>query len=81
MGSVFDITPTILTLSGIPVGADMKGKVLENVLEQNFLRQYPVRTCKTHDTKEWLSARSKQFHDSRAPEERLEQLRLLGYIE
>ncbi|HWP93819.1 MAG TPA: alkaline phosphatase family protein [Thermodesulfobacteriota bacterium] len=81
VGSIYDITPTILTLKGIPVGSDMKGKVLKNILDGRFLEKYPVKTVKTHDTNDWLSNRPRQVEDASAQEERMEQLRSLGYIQ
>jgi hypothetical protein len=83
LGSILDITPTLLALSGIPLGLDMDGHVLDAVLAPlaGTVRSAPVTS---HDSKEWLVA-----HSGQAPRpdatgdtqtERLEQLRALGYI-
>lgn len=78
IGHLRDLTPTILALLGLPVGADMEGRVLTEILDRDpeSLEQVP-----THDDEEWLTERAEL--DSTALEsspERLEQLRALGYI-
>ena len=35
--SIADITPTILALMGLPVGRDMAGRVLEEIINPEFL--------------------------------------------
>ena len=78
-GSIFDITPTLLALSGVPVGADMKGRVLTEWLADGVSRAGSVPS---HDTPEWLTARTELDPSSRESDvERLEQLRVLGYID
>jgi predicted AlkP superfamily phosphohydrolase/phosphomutase len=47
---VFDITPTILALAGIPVAEDMEGRVLEELIRPGFLAQHPVETTSTYET-------------------------------
>lgn len=82
LGSILDITPTLLALQGIPQGLDMDGRVLDAVLTPLPGTTRPVAIA-THDTPEWLAARR-----GAAPEggtgddeaERLEQLKALGYI-
>src|SRR4029453_12281030 len=39
-GSVLDISPTILALMGLPVPSDMKGRVLTEILEPDFLARH-----------------------------------------
>jgi arylsulfatase A-like enzyme len=70
--TVYDVTPTILTWLGLPLGSDMDGKPAA------FLRREPRPPIATYDTKpvERLGA-----GPSGAERERLEQLRGLGYIE
>jgi predicted AlkP superfamily pyrophosphatase or phosphodiesterase len=46
--NVFDVTPTVLALMGIPVGEDMPGRALDEALEPGFLRAHPIRTVPTH---------------------------------
>ena len=40
--SVVDITPTLLYLMGLPLGQDMEGTLLANVLEESLSRTQPV---------------------------------------
>ncbi len=77
IGSVLDITPTILAMLGIPVGLDMDGVVLRDVLVD--VQQPPP--IATHDTPAFLAARTqgKRPQDP-AEQERIEQLRNLGYL-
>jgi arylsulfatase A-like enzyme len=41
-GSVVDITPTLLYLMGLPLGQDMEGTLLADVLEESLSRNQPV---------------------------------------
>lgn len=82
IGSILDVTPTLLALVGIPVGQDMDGRVLDAVLQPlpGTTRPAPVAT---HDTAEWLAARTGAAPAAATGDdenERLEQLRALGYI-
>jgi hypothetical protein len=81
IGSVLDITPTLLALLDLPVGEDMRGQVLTEVLDPDYLARHPVQTIPTHDTEEWLASRPTAPVDRPDVEERLEQLRGLGYIQ
>jgi len=80
--SVLDITPTILTLYGLPVADDMDGSVLEEAIESDFLSSRPVTTIETYEKGE-ASAGSEDDVPVESPvdEEVKEQLRSLGYIE
>ena len=80
LGDVIDIAPTILALKGLPIGHDMDGAVLDGVLEPEFLQDHPLRSLATHDTEEWLRERPQQLLSTTAEQQRLEQLRALGYI-
>jgi hypothetical protein len=77
VGSVLDVTPTILAMLGIPVGLDMDGVVLRDLLV-DVQQPAPIAT---HDTPAFLAARA-QAHPARDPaeQERIEQLRNLGYL-
>jgi hypothetical protein len=81
LGSVLDITPTVLALARIPVGEDMDGVVLQGVLREDLFDEGPPATVASHDTPEWLENRPQQMLSADAEEERLEQLRALGYIQ
>ena len=76
VGTVFDVTPTLLALMNIPVGSDMKGGPLDDV----FAGDRVAAEVETHDTPEWVEAREIRSRDAAAEEERLDQLRSLGYV-
>jgi len=80
IGRTYDILPTLLALSGIPVGKDFSGHPMTNVIDPAFLKQVPVRSIKTHDDKAWDEARQARMKEAADRAERLEQLRSLGYI-
>ena len=48
--SVFDVTPTILALAGMPVAEDMEGRVLEEIIRPEFLAAHPVVKTATYET-------------------------------
>ena len=75
--SVLDVTPTILALLGMPVADDMKGRVLKEILEPDFLARHPVRTIASYE--EHLKHEPISTAGDEDPE-RLEMLRSLGYI-
>jgi hypothetical protein len=84
LGTVYDIAPTVLALARLPVGTDMEGRVLRQLIDSEFLERNPVQTVATHDSPTWLAERAREL-DSALPEdsarERIEQLRALGYLE
>jgi hypothetical protein len=81
LGRVQDITPTLLALLDVPVGADMDGKVLVDALDPAYLAAHPIRSVPTHDTEEWLRSRTGAPMAETNAAEMLEQLRAIGYIE
>jgi hypothetical protein len=81
VGNVMDVTPTLLALKGIPIGEDMRGRVLTAILAPEFLVRHPPSTIGSHDTPEWAAKREIREQDAAAEQERLEQLRSLGYIQ
>lgn len=80
LGSVLDLLPTILTLKGIPIGEDMDGAPLRGVIDMDWMEKSGLQYVPTHDTEEWLAERGKRVRDAIDQNERLEQLRSLGYI-
>ncbi len=77
--SVIDITPTLLTYFGLPVGKDMEGKVLESCFDPPLAPEYI-------DSWESVPGRDGMHHgaqreDPWAAREALQQLVELGYIE
>ena len=73
-GSVLDIAPTLLVMMDIPVGDDMAGRPLPALVSRDSAKRIA-----THDTEEFLRNRG-GGSGARSEEERLEQLRSLGYI-
>lgn len=76
--TIYDVAPTVLHLQGHPIPADVDGRVLTEILTDEFLRSHPVR---------WdgpAGGRRESARPVLAPgEERVveERLRGLGYIE
>ena len=81
LAGVLDIAPTLLALMDIPVGQDMTGQVRTSLLEPSYAGEHPVQTVPTHDTEAWLQAHQALPGEVPDQDERLEQLRSLGYIE
>ncbi len=81
LGDVVDIAPTLLALRGVPIGRDMEGVVLETLFTPEFAQALAPRYVDTHDSAEWLAAQLERGSvDLPRVQERLEQLRSLGYI-
>jgi hypothetical protein len=80
-GSILDVTPTILAILGVPVGRDMVGRVMRDILDPTLLETYGIDYVSSHTGKFWKHMRRS---DTRAREdivERIDQLRQLGYLE
>lgn len=79
IGTVFDVAPTVLALLGLPVARDMVGRPLDQLFSSAFLARTAPADVASHDG---------TFARSAAPppplpeveQERLEQLRALGYL-
>lgn len=80
VGTVLDVLPTLLVMFDIPVGEDMDGRPLLDLLAPELVAAHPPRSVPTHDTPEWLAQHAAFQADSRDLHERLEQLRGLGYV-
>jgi hypothetical protein len=50
--SLLDVTPTLLYLAGLPVGRDMEGRVLTEMLEDDFARSHPVTFIPSYESLE-----------------------------
>lgn len=77
--SVLDVAPTVLALFGLPVGRDMDGSVLEEVIRPSFLARHPVTYLDTYET----STPTGEEEPIPSPVDDVikERLRSLGYIE
>jgi len=77
--SVLDVTPTLLTLFGLPVASDMDGNVLVNALEETIIPD-KIETWEEIPGNSGQHPADKQ-EDPYAAAEAMEQLIELGYIE
>jgi len=77
--SILDVTPTILTLYGFPVGADMDGNVLVNAFEESVIPE-KIDSWDDIPGDSGQHPADKQ-EDPYAAAEAMEQLIELGYIE
>ena len=77
---VTDITPTILTMMGIPLDRVMDGKPLENIISPLFLKNHPVKYVESYKK---LGLGRMEYVPKKSPvdEEVKERLRSLGYIQ
>jgi predicted AlkP superfamily phosphohydrolase/phosphomutase len=48
--SILDVTPTILYLMGLPVARDMEGRVLTEILDEDFTRAHPVTFIPSYES-------------------------------
>ncbi len=76
--SILDITPTILYAFGLPVAKDMKGKILTDAFEQDFLRANPVKFIETYETGERVVGEPIK---TPVDEKIKKRLKTLGYIQ
>jgi len=81
IGDVADVTPTVLALRGIPLGRDMDGSVLRGVLAPEAAEALRPGFVASHDTPAWRAARAGSGGLQPGHDERLEQLRALGYLD
>ena len=80
VGGVYDITPTLLAMLKIPVGLDMDGRVLTDVISERVGLSDPPETVVTHETPDFFAHRPTMPKVEEHEDERLQQLRSLGYI-
>jgi hypothetical protein len=79
IGTVYDVTPTLLYLLDIPVGRDMKrGRVLKSLVTAAQLRSRPVARIDSHDR--GFRPASESVTSEKVDEEYLEKFRSLGYF-
>jgi predicted AlkP superfamily phosphohydrolase/phosphomutase len=77
--AVFDITPTVLHLMGLPVPAQMKGRVLTEVLEPSWMEANPVRELDYEGEPAVDTTAGEELEE--LSEEDIEQLKALGYVQ
>lgn len=72
---MIDITPTVLYLMGLPMLEEMDGRVLEEALDQDYLKAYPINVVSSVEYKAKGS-----FYSAEAEEKIKESLKGLGYL-
>ena len=75
---VLDITPTLLALLGKPVGRDMDGRALTEIMSADFLAEHPPSYIDSYDSD--LEFQETDT-DEDVPEELMSRLRALGYVD
>ncbi|MBD3235842.1 MAG: tetratricopeptide repeat protein [Candidatus Eisenbacteria bacterium] len=76
--SVFDITPTALTLLGLPIANDMEGRLLSELLVEG--QSAPPRIA-SYEDQAWRESRARAQSSVAAVDDEMKQrLRSLGYI-
>jgi len=79
--SLLDIAPTVLYLAGLPVAADMQGRVLKEAIDDAFLARYPMRTLPSYETVGRPLEEDRQaVVSSGVDDEVVARLRSLGYV-
>ena len=76
--TIFDITPTALAVMGLPVGEDMDGRVLTEIIKDEHLRARPLSTIPSYEP---AVGKERGEVGSAMDESIRDQLRSLGYIE
>jgi len=81
--TIFDVTPTILYLLGLPVGEDMDGKVISEAISETYLEANPTAYIPTYDDrrveKEYIGDIT-QYKEEELNQKLKEDLRAVGYI-
>lgn len=77
--SVFDIAPTALHLCGVPVPEGMKGRVLTEVMDGEWLAANPIRYLRAGEGPGGVLRRGEALPE--LGDEELENLRALGYVD
>ena len=78
--TLFDIAPTLLYLTGLPVAETMTGRVLTEALDPAFVQEHSVRSVPSYDGAPRGIAESGGPGARQAEDELLAHLRALGYI-
>jgi hypothetical protein len=81
VGSILDVTPTLLSIAGLPLARDMDGHTMKGLLDPRLLARDRPDPVDSYDTAEWLAARRGVPRARDVDPERLEQLRALGYVQ
>lgn len=80
LGTLLDVAPTVLALAGLPVGRDMDGRVMEELLTPEYLARFEIAWVDSHTPAGWGARAAGAGAATPGEQERLDQLRSLGYI-
>jgi predicted AlkP superfamily phosphohydrolase/phosphomutase len=75
----YDITPTILYLMGLPVAKDMDGKVLTQIIDEEYLRINAIKYIPTYESTGMKKKRDGKIDG--LDEEYRNRLKALGYVQ
>ncbi len=78
--TLFDIAPTVLALLGLPVAADMPGRVFAPALDPRFLARYPPGRVPTYEGVGTPRETEEAALSDEVSSEMMAQLRALGYV-
>jgi len=78
--SVMDVTPTILTYFGLPVGEDMDGRPVTQLFRADFLRAHPVTYRPSWESAAGAAPRVEAASDPEGDKALKEKLLALGYL-
>lgn len=79
--TIYDILPTLLALSGVPIEKNMKGKVKREILTAEFLEQYPPKYVESYGRFKGKGEDIGDTLDKQTCEGMEKRLRALGYID
>ena len=74
--SIYDVSPTVLHLMGLPVARDMDGRVLTEALDDRFMIENPIRSIDTYEDSVPMEQEMEEI-DHKKIEERLKSM---GYL-
>jgi predicted AlkP superfamily phosphohydrolase/phosphomutase/Tfp pilus assembly protein PilF len=77
--NIFDIAPTLLYLSGLPIPEDMSGKPLVSAVSSDFKNSFQIAQIDTYEKVNPIRYEEVP-RDSRIDKERIAELKSLGYI-
>ncbi|MFQ5700654.1 MAG: tetratricopeptide repeat protein [Acidobacteriota bacterium] len=78
--SIYDVTPTLLYLMGLPVAADMGGRPILDAVTAAFKRRVPLARIRTYGDRPGARRGPSASRPSAMDDEILARLRSLGYI-
>ena len=84
LGRLVDLAPSLLALRGLPYGLNMTGRPMPALLSASFAEKFPLTSRRRWTSDDWRPSWTTPFAEERLQdddsEQRLEQLRSLGYI-